>query len=92
MSLRSGILLALAYVLVLSVVALLVPLGISLRDRVDAEIRLEARTQAETVAARAASLLNPPRTGELEALARRSSLAVGGRVLIVDRRGRVVSD
>ena len=92
MSLRSGILLALAYVLVLSVVALLVPLGISLRDRVDAEIRLEARTQAETVAARAASLLNPPRTVELEALAKRSSVAVGGRVLIVDRRGRVLSD
>jgi signal transduction histidine kinase len=92
MSLRGGILLALAYVLVLSVVALLVPLGISLRDRVDAEIRLEARTQAETVAARTASLLSPPRTGKLEALAKRSSVAVGGRVLIVDRRGRVVAD
>ena len=92
MSLRGGILLALAYVLVLSVVALLVPLGVSLRDRVDAEIRLEARTQAETVAAQAAGLLSPPRTDRLDALARRSSVAVGGRVLIVDRRGRVVAD
>ena len=92
MSLRTGILLALAYVLVLSVVALLVPLGISLRDRVDAEIRLEARTQAETVAARAATILKPPRTSRLQELARRASLAVGGRVLIVDRRGRVVAD
>ena len=92
MSLRGGILLALAYVLVLSVVALLVPLGISIRDRVDAEIRLEARTQAETVAARAATLLSPPRTARLEALAEKASLAVGGRVLIVDRRGRVVAD
>lgn len=92
MSLRSGILLALAYVLVLSVVALLVPLGLSLRDRVDAEIRLEARTQAETVAAQAAGLLSPARTGRLDALAERSSVAVGGRVLIVDRRGRVLAD
>ncbi|MFM9164902.1 MAG: sensor histidine kinase [Solirubrobacterales bacterium] len=92
MSLRSGILLALAYVLVLSVVALLVPLGVSLRDRVDAEIRLEARTQAETVAARAASLLSPPRTRELEALARNASVVVGGRVLIVGRQGRVLAD
>ena len=92
MSLRGGILLALAYVLVLSVVALLVPLGISLRDRVDAEIRLEARTQAESVAARAATLLRPPRTAQLERLAEGASVAVGGRVLIVDRRGRVVAD
>lgn len=92
MSLRGGILLALAYVLVLSVVALLVPLGVSLRDRVDAEIRLEARTQAETVAARAAGLVSPPRTGRLDSLARRSSVAVGGRVLIVDSSGRVVAD
>ena len=92
MSLRTGILLALAYVLVLSVVALLIPLGISLRDRVDAEIRLEARTEAETVAARAATLLSPPRSARLLELARRASVKVGGRVLIVDRRGRVVAD
>lgn len=92
MSLRTGILLALAYVLVLSVVALLIPLGISLRDRVDAEIRLEARTEAETVAARAATILSPPRTARLSELARRASVKVGGRVLIVDRRGRVVAD
>lgn len=92
MSLRTGILLALAYVLVLSVVALLIPLGISLRDRVDAEIRLEARTEAETVAARAATILKPPKSGQLAVLAQRASVQVGGRVLIVDRRGRVVAD
>lgn len=92
MSLRTGILLALAYVLVLSVVALLIPLGISLRDRVDAEIRLEARTEAETVAARAATLLSPPKSAQLSVLARRASVQVGGRVLIVDRLGRVVAD
>ena len=37
--------------LVLAVVALEVPLIISLRDRVDAEVRSQARGQAEVVAA-----------------------------------------
>ena len=52
-TLRRGLLLALAYVLVLAIVALLVPLGLSLRDRVDAEVKLQSRSQAEVVAARA---------------------------------------
>ncbi len=69
-SLRRGLLLALAYVLVLAIVALLVPLGLSLRDRVDAEVRLQARSEAEVVAARATSLIAPPRVAQLDALAR----------------------
>ena len=38
-----GDLLALAYVLVLAIVALEVPLALSLRERVDAEVRSQAR-------------------------------------------------
>ena len=81
-----------AYVLVLAVVALIVPLGISLRDRVDAEIRLEARAEAQVVASRAVSLLNPPRSGRLASLSESAAKAVGGRVLIVDRSGEVLAD
>ena len=44
MSLRARLLLALAYVLLLAIVALEVPLALSLRDRVDAEVRSQARS------------------------------------------------
>ena len=78
--------------LILAVVALIVPLGISLRDRVDAEIRLEARAEAQVVASRAVTLLNPPRAGRLSSLTESAAKAVGGRVLIVDRSGEVLAD
>ncbi|HEY5144048.1 MAG TPA: HAMP domain-containing sensor histidine kinase [Solirubrobacteraceae bacterium] len=78
--------------LVLAIVALLVPLGLSLRDRVDAEVRLQARSEAEVVAARATSLIAPPRLAQLDALAARAARAVRGRVLIVGRDGRLLAD
>ena len=41
-SLRARLLLALAYVLVLAIVSLEIPLGFTLRDRVDSEVRSQA--------------------------------------------------
>jgi signal transduction histidine kinase len=84
--------LALAYVLVLAVVSLGVPLALSLRDRVNAEVHSQALSQADVVAASAADLIVPPRTAELGTVARSSGASVRGRVLIVDARGRVVAD
>lgn len=78
--------------LVLAIVALLVPLGLSLHDRVNAEVRLQARSQAEVVAARASPLIAPPRRAELADLAGRAALDVRGRVLIVGATGRVLAD
>ncbi len=86
MRLRSRLLLVLAYVLVLAVAALLVPLVRSVRDRVSAEVRTQALGQAEVVAATAAG-----RT-DLAALVRTSAEAVRGRVVIVDPHGRVTAD
>jgi two-component system, OmpR family, sensor kinase len=85
-------LLALAYVLVLAVVSLGIPLALSLRDRVSAEVHSQALSQADVVAATAADLLSPPNTVELDAIARSSGDSVRGRVLIVDARGRVLAD
>ena len=85
-------LLSLAYVLVLAVVALIFPLAVSLRDRVDAEVRLEARTEAEAVASRAVSVIDPPDSARLSSLALRASRAVSGRVVIVDKQGRILAD
>ena len=58
-SLRATLLLALAYVLLLALIALGVPLALSLRDRVDSEVRGQARSQADVVAATASELLDP---------------------------------
>ena len=89
MTLRTRLLLALAYVLVLAIVALGVPLALSLRDRVDAEVRSQARAQADVLAATIADDLDP------EALAPAVATAAGavrGRVVVVDRRGRLLAD
>jgi two-component system, OmpR family, sensor kinase len=86
LSLRARLLAALAYVLVLAVVALLVPLVRSVRARVDAEVRTQALAQAELVAASA------PGTTDLAGLARRAGANVRGRVVIVGPRGRLRAD
>ena len=92
MSLRTWLLLALAYVLVLAIVALEVPTALNLRDRVNAEVRSQAAGQADVVAASAADLLAPRDRASLDALARRAADSVRGRVIVVDGRGRVLSD
>ena len=70
-SLRRSLLLALAYVLLLAVVALGVPLALSLRDRVDAEVRTQARSQADVRRGqRRASLIEHARPRTLRRLTR----------------------
>lgn len=84
--------LALAYVLVLAIVALGIPLALSLRDRVNSEVHSQALSQADVVAATSGDLLRPPSATELGALVRSSAASVRGRVLIVSARGLVVAD
>jgi signal transduction histidine kinase len=69
-----------------------VPLAVSLRDRVDAEVRGQARSQADVVAASASELLEPPRRAGLRKLVRVSADSVRGRVIVVDSRGRLIAD
>lgn len=83
---------ALAYVLLLALIALGVPLALSLRDRVNSEVRGQAQSQAQVVATSAAELLEPPRARVLARLARTSAASVRGRVIIVDSQGRLVAD
>jgi len=79
-------------VLLLAVIALGVPLAISLRDRVDAEVKGQARSQADVVAASASELLGPSQRPGLRKLVRISADSVRGRVIVVDRRGRLIAD
>jgi two-component system, OmpR family, sensor kinase len=89
-SLRTRLLAAFAYVLVLVIVALLVPLALNLSRRVDAEIRSEARGQAELVAASVSGRLDE--RGELRRLASDSARDLRGRVIVVGERGQLLVD
>ena len=86
LSLRRALLLAFAYVLLLAIVSFGIPLGLALRDRVDSEVRSQARSQADLVAATANDQLGPRDAEALAELALRSAEAVRGQVLIVDVR------
>ena len=90
MTLRGRLLLALAYILLLAIVALEVPLAISLRDRVDAEVRSQARSQADVVAASVAGNLDDPES--LDETVRRASKAARGRVVVTDTGGALLAD
>jgi len=92
MRLRTGLLLALTYVLLVAIVSLEVPLALSLRDRVDGEVRSQAEGQADLVAAAAGDLLAPASRGRLDRLVSTAASDVQGRVLVVDASGQVLSD
>ncbi|MBV9167415.1 MAG: HAMP domain-containing protein [Solirubrobacterales bacterium] len=91
MTLRIRLLAALAYVLLLAVIALGVPLAINLSARVKAEVRTQARAQADLVAATSADLLQRPSLA-LSRLARKAAVSVRGRVIIVNSRGTILVD
>jgi signal transduction histidine kinase len=89
---RRTLLLAVAYVLLLAVVAFGVPLAISLRDRVDAEVRGQARSQADLLAASAPELLGPRDRPTLDRLVATSAGSVRGRVVVTDRSEKLIAD
>ena len=86
MRLRTRLVLALSYVLVLAILALLVPLVVSVRDRVDAEVRPRRARRPSW----------PPRSRPARPASGRWWTAcagfVRGRVIVVNRRGRLVAD
>jgi signal transduction histidine kinase len=67
-----------------------VPLALNLRDRVDAEVRSQALSEAEVTAATSAGQLGRP--AELRRIATTVARSARGRVVIVDARGRLVAD
>jgi two-component system, OmpR family, sensor kinase len=92
MSLRTRLLAAFAYVLVLVIVALEVPLILNVSRRVDAEVKAQAAAQAQLVAASAAAELEDDDTRKLGDIAREAAREAGGRVIVVDKDGRIVAD
>ena len=90
MSLRARLVLAFGYVLLFVVIALEVPLALNFSRRVDSEVRSEASTGAQAVAAAASGRLG--NRADLDALVLRQSRETGGRVLVVGATGRVLAD
>ncbi len=78
--------------LLLALIAFGVPLALSLRDRVDSEVKSQARSQADVVATTASELVNPPQPKVLRKLVERSAESVRGRVIVVDASGRLLAD
>ena len=81
-----------AYLLLLALVAFGVPLGVSLSKRVDSEVRAQARSQAEVVAASAPELVEHKQTAVLQRLVTQSAQAQRGRVIVVNGSGQVLAD
>ena len=91
MSLRVRLLAAFAYVLVLVIVALEVPLILNVSRRVDAEVKAQAGAEAQLVAASASGRMGD--RDELERLARQAKNDLGGsRVIVVDHSGTLRAD
>lgn len=90
MSLRTQLLGAFAYVLLLIIVALEVPLALNLARRIDAEVKNDAAAQAFVVSANASGEMQHPQ--RLAAVARDAGQALGARVIVVDARGRLLVD
>jgi signal transduction histidine kinase len=77
-------------VLVLAIVALEVPLASSVADRVDAEVRSQARAEADVVAALSSGQLRDP--AALDRLVDTAAESARGRVIVVNRRGLLLAD
>lgn len=74
----------------LAIVALEIPLIISMRDRVDAEVKSQALNQGEIVAVLVGDELR--NRDELADVTERAARQVRGRVIVVRRDGRLVAD
>jgi sensor histidine kinase regulating citrate/malate metabolism len=89
-SLRTRLLAAFAYVLVLVIVALEVPLVLNVSRRVDAEVKAQAAAEAQLVAASAAGQRDD--RAALSRIAADAGRELGGRVIVVDSAGRLLAD
>jgi signal transduction histidine kinase len=90
MSLRLRLLVAFAYVALLILVALEVPLALNLSRRIDAEVKDDAASQAFVVAAGASGRMGDGQ--ELRKLARNAGAQLGARVIVVGKTGLLKAD
>jgi signal transduction histidine kinase len=88
MRLRPLLLAAFAYVLLLAILALEVPLALNVSRRVNAEVKAQAASEAQLIAASASG-----REGAaLSRIVRTAARQLDARVIVVDEQGRLVAD
>jgi signal transduction histidine kinase len=90
MSIRLRLLAAFAFVLVLVVVALEVPLALTVRERIESDVESHAAGQAQLIAASSAGALEDE--DALSRIVESAAEDLGGRVIVVDDRGRLIAD
>jgi signal transduction histidine kinase len=90
---RSRLLLAFAYILVVVLVALGVPLAVNLEQRATLELQTEALIQAQGIASAVGSEnLRPRAEDRLDSIVIDAANQVDGRVVVVDEQGILVAD
>ncbi len=92
MSVRAQVLLVIAYLLLVAIVSLAVPLAVNVHDRVNGELRDQASARAALIASAAADHDEAGERVDLQALADAGSRQADGRVVIVDAQGRLLAD
>jgi signal transduction histidine kinase len=93
MSVRGRLVIAFAYVSIITIAALMIPLALTLDRRARAEFERENIIRATTIAQDVgAENLRPPRTSTLDRIVRDAASQVQGRVIVVDRSGGLMAD
>lgn len=93
MTVRTRLVLAFAYIMVVVLVALGVPLAVNLDQRATLQLETEALIQAQGIAsAIGATNLLPRNRDVLEGIVQQAAAQVGGRVIVVDAEGILLAD
>jgi len=93
MTVRSRLVMAFAYVSIITIAALMVPLALTLDRRARAEFERENIIRATTIAQSVgAENLRPGRGATLGRIVRDAASQVGGRVIVVDHAGALAGD
>ena len=90
MGLRGRLVAAFAYVILLVIIAVVLPLALNLVKRAEAEAEAHAQSQAHVIASAVAGNLGD--RSEVRRVARDAARDLGGRVIVVNGRGIVLSD
>ena len=93
MTVRSRLVMAFAYVSIITIAALMIPLALTLDRRARAEFERENIIQATTIAQDVGTEnLRPNRAAALRGIVHDAASQVAGRVIVVDHTGALVGD
>ncbi|MGH3036401.1 MAG: hypothetical protein ACRDMU_04400, partial [Gaiellaceae bacterium] len=92
MSFRTRLVLAAAYLLAAVVIALAVPLALSVDRRATSELESDVVANAAVLAGRVSSLVQQGNTDRIEAVIGGATVGEGARTVVVNRAGRLLAD